>query len=83
MRTSAEKAGRDPNKIGLDSWTGAGSGTPDQWRDVIEAWRACGATHITTNTIFERGPVKALKSRKAADHLKAIETYMNAVGDLF
>ena len=79
IHASAEKVGRDPSEIGLDCWTGVGKGTPDDWRNVIETWRDHGATHITFNTIFGGG----VDSRDAADHLKAIEAYITAVGDLF
>ncbi len=83
IHASAKKVGRDPSEIGLDCWTGAGSGTADDWRAAIEAWRKVGATHITVNTIFGRGQFKAVTGRDAATHLKVIETYMKAVGDLF
>ena len=83
IQASAEQAGRDASKIGLDCWTGMGSGTPDDWRAEIETWRNLGATHITVNTIFNRGHIKPIKGRDASTHLKMIERYMEAVGDLF
>jgi probable F420-dependent oxidoreductase len=83
IRTSAIQAGRDPDKIGLDCWTGMGSGSPEDWRTELETWRTLGATHVTLNTIFNRGHIKAIKGSDVITHLKAIETYMAAVGDLF
>ena len=83
IRAGAEKVGRDPSQIGLDCWTGMGDSSPDAWRAEIEAWRQAGATHITLNTTFNRGHVKAIDSTDVAVHLQAIETYIEAVGDLF
>lgn len=83
IRSSAEKAGRDPNAIGLECWVSMGQGSAEAWRAEIETWRALGATHVALNTIRNRGSLKAIKGTDAATHLKAIETYMDAVGDLF
>lgn len=83
IRQSALRAGRDPGAIGLDCWTGMGGGTPESWRAEIEKWRALGATHITLNTIFNRGHLRSIEGRDAATHLRAIERYMGAVADLF
>jgi probable F420-dependent oxidoreductase len=83
IRTSAENAGRDPAAIGLDAWTGMAGKTPDQWRSEIATWRDLGATHITFNTIFNRGHLKAIEGRDAATHLAAMARYIEAVGDLF
>lgn len=83
IQASAEQAGRDAGKIGLDCWTGMGAGGPDDWRAEIETWRNLGATHITINTVFNRGHIKPIEGTDVATHLKAIETYMEAVGDLF
>ncbi len=83
IQASAEQAGRNMDQIGLDSWTGMGSGNPDTWRAEIETWRKLGATHITVNTVFNRGHIKAIEGTDVRTHLKAIETYMEAVGDLF
>lgn len=83
IQVSARKAGRDPGEIGLECWTGMGSGSAEDWRAELETWRDLGATHITLNTIFNRGHIKAIEGAHVATHLKAIETYMAAVGDLF
>ena len=83
MRASARSAGRDPDQIGLDCWVGMGSGTADEWRAEVEAWRKLGATHITLNTAFGRRHIPAIEGRDVATHLAAIERYMAAVGDLF
>ena len=83
IHTAAEKAGRDPQQIGLDCWVGMGNSNADDWRNEIEAWRKLGATHITLNTVFNRGHIKPVQGNNVATHLQAIETYMQAVGDLF
>ena len=74
IRAGAEQAGRDPSTIGLQCWVSMVGGTPETWRADIEAWRAQGATHLALNTV---------EGSDAATHLKAIETYMAAVKDLF
>jgi probable F420-dependent oxidoreductase len=83
IQASAHKAGRDPGEIGLECWTGMGSGSPEDWRAEIETWRDLGATHISVNTTFNRGHIKPIEGTDVATHLKAIETYIKAVGDLF
>ena len=82
IQASAEKAGRDPKQIGLECWLGC-SGSPEEWRAEIEAWKEKGATHLTLNTIFNRGHIQGITARDAKSHLTAIEKYMNGVGDLF
>ncbi|MEM7538927.1 MAG: LLM class F420-dependent oxidoreductase [Chloroflexota bacterium] len=83
IQASAEKAGRDYDKIGLECWAGMGESTPDEWRAMVETWRGFGATHITLNTAFNRGHIKPIVERDAPTHMKAMETYMDAVRDLF
>ncbi len=82
IHAAAVAAGRDPNAIGLDCWTGIG-GTPDEWRAEIELWRSLGATHITLNTVFNRGHINGHAGHDAQSNLAAIERYIDAVGDLF
>ena len=83
IHAAAVKAGRDPQAIGLECWTRMGQSSAETWRAEIAAWRDLGATHITVNTVFNRGHLKPIEGRDAATHLKAIETYMEAVGDMF
>ena len=83
IRVSAEKANRDPDAIGLESWVGMGGGNADKWRAEIETWRSLGVSHITVNTVFNRGHIQPIEGTDAATHLAAIETYINAVRDLF
>ncbi len=80
---TAKQAGRDPNTIGLECWVSMGQGSAESWRAEIETWRELGATHLALNTIHNRGHLNAIEGTDAATHLKAIETYMAAVADLF
>lgn len=82
IRDSALAVGRDPAAIGLDCWTGMGGAGPDEWRAEIGKWRDLGATHITLNTVFNRGHLRAIEGRDPDTHLAAIERYMDAVADL-
>ncbi len=83
IHASAEKAGRDPKSIGLESWIGmSDDDSPELWRSEIEQWRNLGATHLTLNTIFGRGHIRAISARDAATHLQAMERYITAVRDI-
>ena len=47
FRAWAEEAGRDPASIGVEQRIDISSGTADDWRAVVEEWRALGATHVS------------------------------------
>jgi probable F420-dependent oxidoreductase len=51
MRGWMKAAGRDPASFGIEARLNANSGTPDDWRKVVEEWRALGATHLSINTM--------------------------------
>jgi len=44
------EAGRDPSTFGVEPRVNASTGTPDDWRKVVEEWRALGASHIHVAT---------------------------------
>jgi len=44
------EAGRDPATFGIEPRLNAATGTPDDWRKVVEEWRGLGATHIHVAT---------------------------------
>ncbi|MGE3911752.1 MAG: LLM class F420-dependent oxidoreductase, partial [Chloroflexota bacterium] len=44
------EAGRDPASFGIEPRLNANTGTPDDWRKVVEEWRGLGATHIHVST---------------------------------
>jgi probable F420-dependent oxidoreductase len=51
MRGWRKAAGRDPASFGLEARVNANTGTPDDWRKVVEEWRSLGATHLSINTM--------------------------------
>lgn len=44
------EAGRDPSTFGIEGRLDAGSGTPEDWRKVVEMWRRFGASHVSVGT---------------------------------
>lgn len=77
-----EQAGRSKGEVGIDAWVTMGESTPDQWRQEIAAWIELGVSHITLNTAFHVGHHKRIHGTTDADHLQAINTYIETVGDL-
>jgi probable F420-dependent oxidoreductase len=51
LRASAEKAGRDPDSLGIDGRIDASSIPASEWPAEIERWRAAGATHVALSTM--------------------------------
>ncbi|HLZ26730.1 MAG TPA: LLM class F420-dependent oxidoreductase [Chloroflexota bacterium] len=51
LRGWRKAAGRDPASLGIEARLNATSGTPDDWRAVVEEWRSLGATHLAVNTM--------------------------------
>lgn len=51
MRGWRTAAGRDLASFGIDARLNATTGTPDEWRQAVEDWRALGATHLSVNTM--------------------------------
>jgi probable F420-dependent oxidoreductase len=67
----AREAGRDPSAIGIEPrFTLRGS--PDDWRQAADEWRALGATHLTVHTM-ESVP------GTLDDHVRAIRDWFQAV----
>jgi hypothetical protein len=44
------EAGRDPAAFGIEARLNAATGTPDDWRKVVEEWRGLGASHMGVAT---------------------------------
>ena len=82
LRGMVEAEGRDPASVGLEVWTSAGDGTPDEWRAEFKQWKAMGVTHITLNNTFTRGVRPRIAGRTMAAHLAAMRGYFEAVSDL-
>lgn len=51
MRAWREESGREWAGFGIEARLNAGTGTPDEWRQVVESWRGLGATHLSVNTM--------------------------------
>ncbi len=45
------EAGRDRSQFGLEPRLPYGDGQPEKWRQLMEEWKALGATHIAINTM--------------------------------
>jgi probable F420-dependent oxidoreductase len=44
-------AGRDPAAVGIEGRMSVTRGSPEEWVERAEAWRALGATHLSVNTM--------------------------------
>ena len=82
VRGLAEKAGRAPDAIGIEVWTSAGAGTPEEWRAEAQFWKAAGATHLTLTNTFQRRHHRRIAGKTVADHLAAQQAYADAVRDV-
>jgi alkanesulfonate monooxygenase SsuD/methylene tetrahydromethanopterin reductase-like flavin-dependent oxidoreductase (luciferase family) len=51
VRSYAQDAGRDPQRIGIEGRISYGSGSEAAWRKDLQAWKALGATHASVNTM--------------------------------
>lgn len=69
----AAEAGRQPDEIGLEPRLQYGTGGPEVWRQVISAWQAVGATHLSVNTM-------GLGFDTPAAHLAAIQKFSQELG---
>lgn len=81
LRRLTEQEGRDPAEIGIEVWTSCGDGEAE-WREEVAFWKKAGVSHICLTTTFNRRHHKAIRSRKAEDHLTATKRYHEAVADL-
>ena len=71
IRTSAEKAGRDPNAIGIEASVAIRDGASDQWVRDVEARKKLGISHLSVNTMgaglsSPEGHVDAIRRFKEA-----------------
>jgi probable F420-dependent oxidoreductase len=65
VRQAAEKAGRDPQSIGIEARLTLGAVPEQDWPAFAEGWRALGATHLCVNTMN-------LGLATPADHAKVL-----------
>ncbi|HJW89430.1 MAG TPA: LLM class F420-dependent oxidoreductase [Anaerolineales bacterium] len=67
-----EENGRDRSSFGLEARLPYGDGNPDVWRNLVEGWKAVGATHLSLNTM-------AAGFDTPAKHLQALEEFARQV----
>lgn len=66
------EAGRDPSEMGIEGRINFGSGTPEDWQQAVEDWRALGATHVGVNTM-------AAGLTTPDEHIDAIRRFKEAI----
>jgi probable F420-dependent oxidoreductase len=66
------EAGRQPDEVGLEPRLQYGEGDPEVWHQVLAAWQAAGATHLSVNTM-------GLGLDTPAAHLAAVQKFAEAV----
>jgi hypothetical protein len=59
------EAGRDGAAFGLEARIPYGEGDAARWAELMEGWRALGATHASVNTM-------GVGLKSAAEHLAAV-----------
>ena len=90
LHARARAHGRDPAEIGFEATVNVLGRTPEQWREDALAWRALGATHLSANTMQEEwdeaagmwSKAEGARIERADAHLKVLERYLEAVGDV-
>jgi probable F420-dependent oxidoreductase len=73
VNDAAEKAGRDPQSVGMEGRISWGSGGASAVAEQVEQWKVAGATHVTINTMGT-GLVSV------GDHLEALGATAQALG---
>jgi probable F420-dependent oxidoreductase len=82
LRGYVAEEGRDPASVGIEIWTSAAEGGPEDWRAEARFWKDAGVTHITVNNARARAHHKRIEGRSFSDHLAGIERYREAVKDV-
>ncbi|MDQ6693854.1 MAG: LLM class F420-dependent oxidoreductase [Chloroflexota bacterium] len=73
LRDYTERAGRDPNSVGIEARLNLKGGTPESWKPFIEGWQGLGATHLSINTMG--------MGLHGYQHIEAIERFMKDMGN--
>jgi probable F420-dependent oxidoreductase len=81
LRSLTEKAGRDPEKVGIEVWVAMGSGAAADWADEARFWKQAGASHLCLTTTFNRRHHQRIPGHTMEDHLAALRRYHEAVAD--
>ncbi len=74
-----EAEGRDPDTFGIEAFLNYQVG-PDQWREQVQAWKDLSADYVSMRGMALRGQGEGMSSPQ--EHIDALETYWNVVGDL-
>lgn len=82
LHAYVEAAGRDPSDVELGVWVSMGKGSAADWRAEISDWIELGVSHVTLNTAFHVAHHHRIDGTTVAEHVAAIEQYIDAVGDL-
>ena len=79
MLQALAQAGRSSNDFGIEVIISYQAG-PDKWRTEIEQWQQRGADYVSMRAMALRGQGDGLSSPQ--EHIDALSTYWNEVGDL-
>lgn len=64
--------GRSRAEIGIEPRLSFGDGRSDQWRSILDGWKAVGATHASVNTMY-------LGFTKPEQHIDALRQFAKAM----
>ena len=73
LKTFVHEAGRDGERIGMESRINLADGNPELWQSQARAWEEMGATHVSVNTMRA-----GLSSPQ--DHINAIQQFKEVIG---
>ena len=73
LKIFAREAGRDGERIGMESRINLADGNPELWQSQARAWEEMGATHVSVNTMRA-----GLSSPQ--DHINAIQQFKEVIG---
>ena len=68
---AARAAGRDPAEIGMEARIRLDRASRDEWSELVEEWRALGATHLSVITADE--------GHDAAGHIRFLREFAETV----
>ena len=73
LKIFVREAGRDGERIGMESRINLADGNPELWQSQARAWEEMGATHVSVNTMRA-----GLSSPQ--DHINAIQQFKEVIG---
>ena len=82
LRELTLAAGRDPSEVGIKVWVSLGDETPDEWRKEVVFWKQAGVTHVTAHTTYSTSHHQRIAGTSAAEHLRVIGNFQDAVRDV-